>query len=229
MTTAIVLAGGLGTRLRTVVSDVPKPMAPIKEKPFLVWLMDYWIKQGVDHFILAVSYKHEVIINYFGNKYKNAELEYSIETTPLGTGGALLQALQKVSANEFLLLNGDTYFMVDFAMLQKFAHKNTADWCFSLFTSDDHNRYLGIDIQPTGQITALNSTKNSMLVNGGVYLLKTAAINMLNLPKDQQISLEQDILPLALNAHQKMYGMSINAPFIDIGIPKDYYQSAEII
>ena len=92
MTTAIVLAGGLGTRLRTVVPDWPKPMAPVAGKPFLTYLLDYWIGQGIDHFVLSVGYRHEAIIDYFGDSYHGVLIDYVIETEPLGTGGALRMA-----------------------------------------------------------------------------------------------------------------------------------------
>ena len=86
-TTAIVLAGGLGTRLKSVVSELPKPMAPIQGRPFLEYLLDYWIAQGICHFILSVGYRHEVITAHFGIHYRGAQIDYAIEATPLGTGG----------------------------------------------------------------------------------------------------------------------------------------------
>jgi len=92
---ALVLAGGLGTRLRSAVPDLPKPMAPINGRPFLEYLLDYWINQGVDRFVLSVGYRHEIITEHFGNKYKEAQIEYVIEKTLLGTGGGCGTAHQR--------------------------------------------------------------------------------------------------------------------------------------
>ena len=104
MTTAVILAGGLGTRLRSAVPDLPKPMAPVAGRPFLEHLLDYWIAQGINRFVLSVGYRHESIVDHFGVAYKSAELLYAIEETPLGTGGALLLAAGKVAAGESFLV-----------------------------------------------------------------------------------------------------------------------------
>ena len=132
MTTAIILAGGLGTRLRSVIPDLPKPMAPICGRPFIEYQLEYWIKQGINKFILSVGYKNKVISGYFGDNYKGVEIDYVIENEPLGTGGAFLLASERIANNEsFLLLNGDTYFDVDLDKLKEFAIEKDADWCFS--------------------------------------------------------------------------------------------------
>src|SRR2546425_12065025 len=111
---AIVLAGGLGTRLRSVVADVPKPMAPIGGRPFLEYLFDHWIGQGIRRFTLSVGYRHETITGHFGNAYRGVALRYVVEEAPLGTGGALLRTLGAFPGEApVLLLNGDTYFPVD--------------------------------------------------------------------------------------------------------------------
>ena len=97
MTTAIILAGGLGTRLRSEVPNLPKPMAIVKNRPFLEYLMDYWIEQGVCKFILSIGYLSEKIVSHFGGTYKNIPISYSIEKSPLGTGGGLLLSLKKIT------------------------------------------------------------------------------------------------------------------------------------
>ena len=114
MTSAVILAGGLGTRLRSVVPYLPKPMAPINGRPFLEHQMRYWSTQGIDHFVLSVGYRYQTIIDYFGAQVEGASLDYVIEESPLGTGGGLVLASKKVSQQEnFLLLNGDTYFEIE--------------------------------------------------------------------------------------------------------------------
>ena len=117
--TAIILAGGLGTRLRKVAPKVPKPMAPINNRPFVEYQMDYWINQGITQFILSVGYLKDVIINHFGNSYKGISIEYVEESSPLGTGGGLLFAAKNLHET-FVVLNGDTFFEVNINSLYKF-------------------------------------------------------------------------------------------------------------
>ena len=110
---AIILAGGLGTRLRSIVPKLPKALAPVGNRPFLAYLFDFWIAQGVDRFVLSVGYKHEIIQKEFGVSYKSAKVDSAVETAPLGTGGGLLLSWKKLrSPKPFLILNGDTFFNV---------------------------------------------------------------------------------------------------------------------
>lgn len=232
MTSALVLAGGLGTRLRSVVPDLPKPMAPIGGRPFLEHLLDYWIKQGVSHFVLSVCYRHEVIVDHFGDSYKDARIEYVIEKTPLGTGGGLLLAADKLAKTEsFLLLNGDTYFAVDLKTLIDFSLASDADWSFSLFRTHEVGRYMGLDISPQGQITSLKSGTGQpgRLANGGVYWVNPRAlINQTYSPGDK-VSLEDDIFPAAMALGQRLMGLEFSGTFIDIGVPDDYHRAPALL
>ena len=110
---AVILAGGFGTRLKGVVDDIPKPMALIGDKPFLTYLFDQLYKYECKKVILAVGYKHEAIIDFFGKSYKSIQIEYVIEHNPLGTGGAILNGSELISSSEFIVLNGDSYFNID--------------------------------------------------------------------------------------------------------------------
>ena len=125
----------MGTRLRNAVSDVPKPMAPINGRPFLEHQMDYWIDQGITRFILSIGYKKEVIIEHFGSSYRQAKIEFVEEETPKGTGGGLLLAVKKEQFPVFVL-NGDTFFKVNLAIIEKFHNEKKSDWTLSLFKSD---------------------------------------------------------------------------------------------
>lgn len=232
MTTAIILAGGLGTRLRSVVSEVPKPMAPIKGRPFLAYQLDYWVLQGVTRFILSVGYKYELIVDYFGREYKGAVIDYVVEETSLGTGGGLLLALEKLDSEAaFLLLNGDTYFAVDLQQLIQFSTMHDADWCFSLFHTEDLTRYMGMELSQEGQITRLKShqSQSSCWANGGVYWVKKRALLNYQSSTIKRISLEDEILPEALAAGQGLFGMQSTKVFIDIGVPEDYYRSSDVL
>ena len=114
---AIVLAGGLGTRLKSVVSNVPKPMAPIGDKPFLEYILKYLKKNGITRAILSVGYKSEIIEEYFGNNFEGIDLVYSVEKEPLGTGGAIKKAMSKVKSNQVYIINGDTFFDINLKSL----------------------------------------------------------------------------------------------------------------
>jgi len=229
VTSAIILAGGLGTRLRSAVPDLPKPMAPIGGQPFLEHQLDYWIKQGVSRFVLSVGYRHEVIVDHFGNSYKDADLDYVIEKIPLGTGGGLLLAAEKIGLDEpFLLLNGDTYFAVDLKTLIEFSQANDADWCFSLFRTHEEGRYMGMDISPQGNIVSLKSGTGH-LANGGVYWVNPRALLSETLSPDEKVSLEDDIFPAAMASGQRLFGIEFPGTFIDIGVPDDYHRAPALL
>lgn len=232
VTSAVILAGGLGTRLRSAVPDLPKPMAPVSGRPFLTHLMDYWIQQGVARFVLSVGYRFQTIVDFFGNNYRGAAVEYVIETTPLGTGGGLLLAAAKLcSSQPFLLLNGDTYFAVDLKALTAFAVDSRADWCFSMFEASEVGRYMGMDVSPHGSITALRSESGlpGRPANGGVYWVNPSALQGLPYAPGEKVSLEDDIFPAAMSAGQRLMGLQFDAAFIDIGVPVDYQRAPEFL
>jgi D-glycero-alpha-D-manno-heptose 1-phosphate guanylyltransferase len=231
MTTAIILAGGLGTRLRGLVSELPKPMAPIKNKPFLHHQMEYWIGQGVSKFILSVGYKSEIIIENFGNSFLGVPVEYSIENSPMGTGGGLLLATRQLNTKEpFLLLNGDTYFDVHLNKLKSKFEETNADMVFSLFESKLTERYLGFEVA-SEKITNINvraELKNSMvLVNGGVYLIGSKALDVLRTlhSAGENFSLESSGFTELLAAKLNLFFLKSSGNFIDIGVPEDYLKS----
>lgn len=232
--TAIILAGGLGKRLRSVVSDRPKPMALVLGKPFLAYQIEYWINQGVTSFILSVGYKHEMIIEYFGYKYLGAKIDYTIETSPLGTGGGLLLAIDKLKEDEpFLLLNGDTYFSISLPKLINFANQKNADFTFSLFRTFDKERYMGIELDDLGRVTCLKNKSAELeyhLASGGVYWVKDinlfASFRKL---KMSPISFEDQILPSIHSAKRLIFGLEFDTSFIDIGVPIDYLRAGLVL
>ena len=232
MTKAIILAGGLGTRLNSVLSDIPKPLAPINGKPFLEYQMDYWIHQGVDHFVLSVGYLKEKIVDYFGDHYQNIPINYAIEDTPLDTGGGLLKALDFISFNEpTLVLNGDTYFEVDLKILRDFHVNQKSIWTFSLFRTVEVDRYMGIQLEPSGKLKLMNQQigEQETLANGGVYLINPSNIKALGFKSGEKISLERDILKKLSDNHFDIYGIEFEGQFIDIGVPNDYKRASSIL
>ncbi len=232
VTTAIILAGGLGTRLRSVVSDVPKPMAPINGRPFLELLMDYWIGQGITRFILSVGYQHGAITEHFGSTYGRAQLSYAIEHERLGTGGGLLLAVQQLNDEDaFLLLNGDTFFAVDLPALDRFARQSESGWVLSLFRAGEANRYMGITLDARQHIVSLASQRGlpGCLANGGVYWVRISSLATLPFTPGQAVSLEDTLLPALLDSTTTLSGFAANGTFIDIGIPDDYQRAAQLL
>ena len=230
MTTAIILAGGLGTRLRSVVSDWPKAMAPIRGRPFLEYQMDYWMGQGVDRFVLSVGYMADRIRAHFGTHYCGVEIRYAQEAVPLGTGGGLLLALDGID-ERVLVLNGDTFFAVDCAQLAAFHAAAGAVWSIALHRRTDADRYLGMRLDGHGEVVALRaeSRGGGLLVNGGVYLIDSAAIRARGFRAGSACSLEDDILPRFIAAGGHVHGLECGGRFIDIGVPADYARAAEVI
>ena len=194
-------------------------MAPVQGRPFLERLLDYWIGQGVQRAVLAVGYMHETIRKHFGDKYRNCAITYSVEQQPLGTGGALVQALPLVQAKTFLVLNGDTYFAVPLSTLSEFHRQHQAQVSLSLFRSDNP-RYTGISLGADGRIANLSGQGAA---NGGVFMFEQSAAA--RLPGGVS-SLEKDLLPRLLDG---LYGCVFDVPFVDIGLPDDWRAAANII
>ena len=230
--TAVILAGGFGTRLRSAVSDVPKPMAPINGRPFLEYLIDFWFEQGIKHFILSVGYKHEIISSYFGSEYHGATIDYVVEDVPMGTGGGLLASLKYLSnTNPVLLLNGDSFFDISISDLLKHHLTNRAAVTFSLFRTSERGRYMGMQLSDDGRILSLGDKKNQsdVLANGGVYIVDPIAFDGFPAPTKQAISLEGDIFPGLLKSEAGMWGYQSNGLFIDIGVPEDYFRAQDML
>jgi D-glycero-alpha-D-manno-heptose 1-phosphate guanylyltransferase len=231
ITTAIILAGGLGTRLREAVPDLPKPMAPIANRPFLEYQLDYWIDQGINRFILSVGYLKDKIIDHFGREYKNCSIEYAVEYEPLGTGGAVLLAAKGLT-EPFLILNGDTFIEVNLENLYKFHLKKKSDLTFSLFKTSQLDRYMGMKIGLNNEILKLKIKikEESGFANGGVYLITPKALSFLAYKQGCRISFEDELLPSILsNNDMSLYGMECKGKFIDIGIPDDFYRAEKIL
>ena len=225
----LILAGGFGTRLKSVVSDVPKPMAPVAGRPFLAYLLDYWIGQGIDRFVISTGHLASVIESHFGETYRTASVTYVHEKSPLGTGGALRLVLNSVTwANEKVLMaNGDTWFPVQLQQLCADATQQGSPITIALKRLDKNDRYGGVAIGSEGQITAFGEkAAGGMYINAGCYLFNVPAIKsaLSNMP--DTFSLENDFLvPLA---SQGLVGSCVqDQPFLDIGIPEDYQRASE--
>lgn len=213
---AIILAGGFGTRLQSVVSDVPKPMAPINGRPFLDYILDELVKFNFDKAVLAVGYKKDIIINHYGNKYKSLKLEYSVENEPLGTGGCVKQALSLTNDDYIFIINGDTLFKIDY--LKMASQHNTSIACKYL---ENFERYGEVVINNDNTITKFNEKKFTTqgYINGGIYYLPKNIFEKYNLPN--KFSLEKDLFEIYMK-ELNIKAYKSNDYFIDIGIPEDY-------
>lgn len=220
----------MGTRLRSAVPDLPKPMAPIAGRPFLEHQMDYWIGQGINRFILSVGYRRDIIINHFGDRYSGATIEYVEEDKPKGTGGGLLLATYKEN-QPIVVMNGDTFFRVNLTELAEFHFKNQSDWTFALFKSNEAGRYMGIELEASGKILSLKSGSKDVGcdANGGIYIINPNILSNSTFVPGQNCSLEDDLVPERLAAGIHIYGLPIQGDFIDIGVPADYYRAADML
>ncbi|MES2884328.1 MAG: nucleotidyltransferase family protein [Pseudomonadota bacterium] len=230
ITDAVVLAGGFGTRLASVVSDVPKPMAPVAGRPFLERLLDRLIAQGITRVVLAVGHKREVIQNHFGSRYHKLEVLYSIEAKPLGTGGALRQAFEEAGLQRAIALNGDTYCTADLTALSAAHAQAGCAASLTLVPVDDAGRYGAVELDGAGRIAAFhekNPTALPGLINAGIYALERRVFELA--PSVQQFSFEQAVL----QAHAATAGfaghVAEGALFIDIGVPDDYYRAQTLL
>ena len=212
---AIILAGGKGTRLRSVISDIPKPMAPINGRPFLEYVIDSLARGGIDRIVMSVGCKHEVIVDHFRAEYRGVRLEYQIEGEPLGTGGAIKFALEKCVETRVLVLNGDTYFDVDYREMYRRA--SAVDLVMAVKELENFDRYGRLEIVD-GRVVSFHEKAfcPKGFINGGVYCLKRELLDEVRLKK---FSFERDFLEKG--------GLDISAfesrgYFIDIGIPEDY-------
>lgn len=219
---AVILAGGLGTRLRSVVSEVPKCMAPVAGKPFLWHLLRYLSGSGVTRVILSVGYLREVIsdwISAHGGEFP-MEYEFAVEEQPLGTGGGIRLALSKCRTQEVLVFNGDTFFDVDIPQFVADHKACGAALSLALKPLENFDRYGAVQMEGT-IVTAFSEKRHCDrgLVNGGVYCISRGALDLSSLP--EKFSFETAVLePLA--SERRLCGFPQRGYFIDIGIPEDY-------
>lgn len=221
----IVLAGGLGTRLQAVISDVPKPMAPVAGRPFLQILLEYLVKQGAERLLLSVGHMSSIITDFFGDSFMGVPIVYCIERRQLGTGGAIKLALEKVESKMALVVNGDTFVAIDLEELLKTKGESDSPIIVTRFVSDV-SRYGAVKVEE-GRISAFSEKHSSGpgLINAGIYLLPKNHFFELNL--GEKFSLENDFLPSDVSK-QTYLNHTTTGEFIDIGTPSDYEAAQRI-
>ena len=219
---AIVLAGGFGTRLRSAVSDVPKPMAPMDEKgtPFLKVLFDFLKRNGITHIVLSIGYMGDIIKDYFGEAYQGISIDYSSEDTPLLTGGAIKKAIAGCVDTDVFVLNGDTFFDVDLAEMMRKHQAEHADLTIAVKEKFDFDRYGTVDFDEE-RITAFKEKTycKAGWINGGIYCMKKVLLSSVDA---QKFSFEKDFMEKQVD-NIKIIPFQSEGYFIDIGVPEDYY------
>ena len=215
---AVILAGGLGTRLRPILGDLPKPLAPVCGRPFLEYQIETLKAAGFDRLVLCVGYRHDLIEAHFGDgRALGVHIVYSVESQALGTGGALRLARPHLDTT-CLVLNGDTYFAADFARL---VAQHATPVTLAMIRVPDAGRYGSLSVDGHGYITHFNekSAGGPGLINAGVYVFSSAALD--HLPGQTPLSLETDVFP-ELARQRLLRGCALDGYHLDIGTPDSY-------
>lgn len=219
---AVILAGGFGTRLRGIVSDLPKPMAPVAGRPFLEILLSSLAKKGFKRAVLSVGYMADKISSHFGGHYAGIELIYEVEQEPLGTGGAIRAALERCTSDHVFVFNGDTYLDVEADQLEKLWQSKRSP-LIVVREVPDTARFGRVDLE--GQKVSAFREKGISgpgLVNAGCYVLPKDALNAF--PVNTNFSIETEYLSKEFN-RIGLYGFITHGYFIDIGVPEDYLRA----
>lgn len=222
---AIILAGGLGTRLRSVVNHVPKCMAPVSGRPFLYYLLTYLKREGVKRVILSLGYLHEVVEEWIEAEKPEFDVVYSVEDEPLGTGGAIKRALQYVKEKEAFVLNGDTFFDIDLQAFRRFHEYHGMPISLALKSMKTFDRYGNVEVDENGLVVAFQEKRwcDEGQINGGIYLLDRYCLS-----DESSLSFSFETKTLSSKiAMQMVNGYLCDGYFIDIGIPEDFERANE--
>jgi D-glycero-alpha-D-manno-heptose 1-phosphate guanylyltransferase len=223
---AIVLAGGLGTRLRSVVTELPKPMAPVAGRPFLAWILDRLAQGGFERVVLAVGYRHEAIVQHFGHVYLGMRLDYSVEEQTLGTGGAIRLAADRIASWPVFVLNGDTFLELDYRAMLDAHLQGSERMSLAVCQVADAGRYGGLDLED-GHVRGFREKGSSGpgVINAGTYLLSQAVLD--RIPRDEPFSFEQQLLVPGIGTIRPA-AFATDGLFIDIGVPEDYARAQQL-
>jgi len=228
LNTAIILAGGMGTRLKTIISDLPKPMAPIMNVPFLTYQLNYLKHFGIKKVIFSVGYLSEKIIAHYNQFFENISIEYSIEKNPLGTGGGIRMAMSNLNEDLVLILNGDSFFDLDLEQFYNLHLEQKSEFSLALRYVNNSERYGNIEFNSSNQITSFiekNQLNQSGYINAGVYIL-SKKLYLQNTNSNINFSIEKDFFEKQLN-QLIIKGFEFKDYFIDIGIPEDYLKAQD--
>ncbi|MGK7903148.1 MAG: nucleotidyltransferase family protein [Hormoscilla sp.] len=225
-TQAAILAGGMGTRLRSVVADRPKVLAKVGDRPFLAYLLDRLAAAGIAEVVLCIGYLGTQVQTTFGDTYKNLNLVYSQESSPLGTAGALRLALPLLKSESVLVMNGDSFCDVSFQEFWARHCIKKAEVTLALTKVPDTRRYGRVQVDTDGKVLSFEEKGNSSgagWINAGIYLLQRQQLS--EIPSTGSVSLEREMLPTWIRTG--VYSYQANGRFIDIGTPESYAQAEE--
>lgn len=223
---AIILAGGLGTRLRSEVADLPKCMAPVAGKPFLHFLISHLLEQGTGRFVFSLGYKHEAVESYLHEAWPELDFSIVVEKEPLGTGGAVVLAARETQNEQIFVANGDTMFLASLAAIYEAHIAANAECTLALKPMRDFDRYGAVSLGPTGTILSFHEKKQYAegLINAGLYLLDKTRFLSRTFPG--KFSFENAYLE-SYAAQGILQGTPLDEYFIDIGIPVDFHRAQE--
>jgi len=224
--TAVILAGGLGTRLRPVMTDRPKVLALVAGRPFLGYLLDRLRDAGFDRAVLCIGYLGEQVEAAFGSSYQDLEIVYSREATPLGTAGALRRALPFVLPGTVLVMNGDSFCGVDLESVWKRHAAHAADTTLVLVEVRDTARYGTVSSSSDGRVTAFvekGMARGAGWINAGIYVITRDRLE--TIPLGRPVSLEREMMPSWIKQGVRGYRAAPGTRFLDIGIPEAYAEA----
>jgi len=227
-TPAVLLVGGLGTRLRSLLPSTPKPLAPVGKKSFLELLIRQLRSQGITHLVMCTGYLADQIESQFGDgRGWNVTIEYSKEPQPMGTAGAVKLARRYLeNTSDFLVMNGDSFLQGDFQEMIHFHRRQNSLVTIAVVRADNASRYGTVCIDSNGRVVSFREkTVNDVpgLINAGVYVFNRAILD--HIP-DGHVSLEKDVFPELLN--QTVCALKQSGMFIDIGTPEDYSRAQQL-
>ena len=224
MKECIILAGGMGTRLSSVIADLPKCMAPINGKPFLFYIFEWLKRNRFERIILSLGYKFESIIDFTKENTWPFEILWVIEKEPLGTGGAISLSLRQSKSSNVFIINGDTFFDIDVEQFYSSHLENKAELSIAAKSLTNYNRYGSLVCATNGRIIGFTEKKPTPegIINGGIYLLNNTSLLLSG--TSGKFSFETDILEKKYPSN-RIFAYTDAGYFIDIGIPEDYYKA----
>lgn len=230
---ALILVGGLGSRLGDLTKNTPKPMLLIRNKPFLLHKLEHLYKNGFKNVILASGYKHKVLSNFFSSLNKGYEIPniiYSIEKEPLGTGGAILNSLDKIISDNIFVFNGDSFIDINYEDFYEFHLKKKSQISICTNYMKNSSRYGNVIFDECSRLKELsNYNSDNVFINSGSYIIKTSFLNELNKAVTKRcFSFEETILS-EMRKKIKIFCYESTSFFIDIGIPEDYKLAQKIL
>jgi mannose-1-phosphate guanylyltransferase len=227
---AIVLCGGAGTRLRSVTGVAPKSLATIGDRPFLDILLNQLRRHRFERVILAVGYQGDLIRSHFDNRARDISLEYSIESTPLGTGGALRNAVDFVKSEAVLIMNGDSYTDADLSGFVSDHRESRADLSVLVVRTDGRVDCGLVSVDPDGRVLGFKekqSASGMQYVNAGIYM--AAKKILYEMPLNQRVSLEEELFPRWLAEGKNIRAFHHSGRCIDIGTPERYLHAQDAL